>query len=158
MLRCRMIDFLYVILPLKMWRGFLLRRHVERCAFCQTKLAGREAVKSLLVAKNNLGPWPSLWPQVKTMLVSLEEERPEGTPLLGQERRLRVAAAVALFIVGLASFWLLKDFRPEKRGTGEEIASRFRINYLKVEDKPAQAYLYQPSESNLIIIWVEKSS
>jgi hypothetical protein len=153
-----MIDFLYVNLPLKMWRGFLLRRHIERCAFCQAKLAGREAVKSLMVSENNLGPRPSLWPRVKTRLVSLEEDRPKGTALSGQKRWRWVAAAVALLIVGLANFWLLKDFRPEKMGAGEEVSSRFRINYLKVEDKPAQAYLYQPSESDLIIIWVEKSS
>jgi hypothetical protein len=158
MLPCKMVDFLYAVLPLKMWRGFLLRRHIERCPFCREKLAGREAVKSLMVTDDNLGPRPSFWPQVKTRLVSLEEDRLKGKPLLGQKRWRWAAQAAALLIIGLASFLLLKDFRPEKMGTGQEASSRFRINYLKVEDKPAQAYLYQPSESNLIIIWVGKSS
>jgi hypothetical protein len=157
MLRCQIIDFLYAILPLKITRDFLLRRHIEKCPFCQAKLAGREAAKSLMLTENDISVQPSLWPQVKARLMTPKEDRLKEKQLRGQKRWRWAAAAAGLLIVGVTSFWLFKDFRPEKMRTGKEAAERFRINYIRVEDQPAQAYLYQPSESDLIIIWIQKS-
>jgi len=157
MLRCRFIDLFYTILPLKIWRDFLIRSHIERCSYCQAELASREAAGSLLMTENEVSLEASLWPQVKAGLVSFKDDRAQAVPLLAQKRWRWAAATAGLFIAGLASFWLLKGYRTEDMANGGKSPDRFRINYIKIEDKPAQAYLYQPGESDLIIIWVQKS-
>ncbi len=157
MLRCKFIDLFYAALPLKIWRDFLIRGHIERCPSCQAELASREAAKSLMITENEVSLEASLWPQVKAAVVRFEDERALEKPLSAQKRWRWAAAAAGLFVVGLASFWLLKDFRSEDMVNGGKAAERFKINYINVEDKPARAYLYQPSESDLIIIWVQKS-
>jgi len=157
MLRCRLIDLFYSILPLKIWRDFLIRGHIEQCPFCQAKLTSREAARSLMMTEDHVSLEDSLWPQVQAGVVSSKGGRARENRLLSQKRWRWAAAAAGLFIAGLASFWLLKGYRTEDMANGGKSPDRFRINYIKIEDKPAQAYLYQPGESDLIIIWVQKS-
>jgi len=157
MLRCRLINLFYTILPLKIWRYFLIRGHIERCPFCQAELASREAAKSLMTTENEVSLDASLWPQVKAGLVSARSDRARETRLSAQKRWRWAAGAAGLLIVGLASFWLLRGYRIQDMANGGKVPDRFRINYINVEDKPAHAYLYQPSESDLIIVWVQKS-
>jgi anti-sigma factor RsiW len=157
MLRCRLIDLFYTILPLKIWRDFLIRGHTERCPYCQAELASREAAESLMMTESKVSLGASLWPQVKAGLVSFKDDRAQAKPLLAQKRWRWAAAAAGLFVAGLASFWLLKGYQTQDTANGGKAPDRFSINYINVEDKPAQAYLYQPSESDLIIIWVQKS-
>ena len=153
-----MVNFFFGFLPLKSWRGFLLRRHIERCPSCQARLTSREEARSLLVQEDGLTPRQRLWHEIEAGLETRPKIKEREAQLLGQKRWRWAAVAVGLFIVGLTSFWLFKGYKQEKTMTGEEASERFRINYLKVENKPAQAYLYQPCESNMIIIWVEKST
>jgi hypothetical protein len=37
-----------------------------------------------------------------------------------------------------------------------DLAERFQINYIKIDNKPARAFLFQLQESNMIFIWAEK--
>jgi hypothetical protein len=158
MFRCHLFNFFYAVLPLKMWRDYLIRRHLEACPSCQARLASREEAAPLLMAESDIGPQPSLWPRVKDGLAvprvsGAGERRAQG------EMRWRWAAAGAgILIVGLSSFLVLKDYKPGPGAAGNGASETFRINYLKVEDKPAQAYLYRPRGSNLVIIWAEKPS
>jgi hypothetical protein len=157
MFRCQMTNFFYAVWPQKVWRDYLIRRHAESCPSCQAKLASRDEAESLLINENKLSPQPSLWPRVKLGLVRIEGGLERTTQFSGRRRWRWAAVAAGLLIVGLSSFWVLRDYKPDKIMTGRE-AETFRINYLKVENKPAQAYLYQPLESNLIIVWVQKST
>ncbi len=52
--------------------------------------------------------------------------------------------------------WANEGFTPGSGLPAQDQAERFRINYLRVENKPVQAYLYRPGESDLIIVWVQK--
>jgi hypothetical protein len=158
MFRCHLVSFFYAVLPLKMWRAYLIRRHIENCPFCQARLASRDEAAPLLMLESDIGPQPSLWPRVKAGLVSPAEGRErERWPWARMQWRW-AAAAAGILIVGLSSFLVLKDYKPAPGMTGNGASETFRINYLKVEDKPAQAYLYRPHGSNLVIIWAEKTS
>jgi hypothetical protein len=157
MCRCQITNFFYTVWPQKVWRDYLIRRHIERCPLCQAKLASREEAESLLINENKISPRPSVWPRVKLGLVRIEGALERTTHFSGRRRWRWAAVAAGLLIVGLSSFWVLRDYKPDKIVTGRD-PETFRINYLKVENKPAQAYLYQPLESNLIIVWVQKST
>jgi hypothetical protein len=157
MFRCQITNFFYTVWPQKVWRDYLIRRHIERCPSCQAKLASRGEAESLLMNENRISPQPSLWPRVKPGLVRIEGGLERKTQFSGRRRWRWAAVAAGFLIVGLSSFWVLRDYKPDKIVPDRE-AETFRINYLKVENKPAQAYLYQPLESNLIIVWVQKST
>ena len=58
-----------------------------------------------------------------------------------------------------------KTARKEYKLTQEEILEginegklHFRINYIRIENKPAQAYIFQPQDSHMIIVWAQKNS
>lgn len=158
---CSIVDFLYGFLPLKTWRNFLIRRHLERCPRCQEKLASREEARSLLTQEASANPLHPFWPEIRAGLAGESNKERDKQRVEKPWPRLRwrwAAFAAGFLVVGFMFFWLIRDFRPNTAAPAEDRSERFRINYLKVENEPAQAYLYQPLESNMIIIWVGKSS
>ena len=41
--------------------------------------------------------------------------------------------------------------------TGEDLVESFQINYIRVENKPAHAYIYWPQGTEMVIVWAEKT-
>lgn len=154
MMQCKIVDFFYFIFPLKRWRDFLIRIHIQKCSLCQTRLAGVEDVKSVLIQENEVGNLEGLWPSVRRKLNKEErEERRIYKP------RWRWAFAVAVFLVVVISgIWFYHIFTPKKSPSGEELVERFQINYIRIEEKPASAFLFQPKDSDMIFVWTEKNS
>lgn len=163
---CKIINFFYACAPLKILRDMLIRRHGERCSLCQDRLASQEEAVSLLVQEAAVSPARPAWPEIKLRLAGevLRREADTGRIAVKEKDELGlgtglwrwVIGAAAFLLVGLASFWLWRGFTPGSGLPPQDQAKRFRINYLRVENKPGQAYLYQPGESDLIIIWVQK--
>jgi len=75
MFRCRMVNFLFSIIPLRIGQDFLLRKHIRNCASCQENLASLEEIKSLLIQEAEVGDLEGLWPKVEVQLA--KEERKE---------------------------------------------------------------------------------
>jgi hypothetical protein len=149
MWRCRTVDGLIRILPFKTWQDVLIRRHAMTCADCLGKLAALEEVQSLLVQEQDLVEVQDFWPMVK--------QRLRGGPpdLSGMYRPFWtwISAAAGLAIVILAGFWL---FNGTGGGTGPEAGRKLHINYVKIEDKPARAYVFHPQDVDMTLVWVEK--
>ncbi|MDH4197148.1 MAG: hypothetical protein OEW05_07065 [Candidatus Aminicenantes bacterium] len=155
MASCRRIEFLYRAIALRLWRGWLVRRHIERCPVCQARLASREEVRRLLARPEGYRDVSGLWarlehelarPSVKTE-TGFHPARPRWQFALGL---LAFCAAIGI------SFWLLRDVRsagPRIPGASE----RFTLEYVRVGGAPAQAYVYQPSGSKMVFVWAEKS-
>jgi len=73
--------------------------------------------------------------------------------------RLRWIAGVAsVFAVVAVGVWLFFSYAPHKSPQEKDVGERFRINYIRVENKPAKAFLFRPHGSKMIIIWAEKNS
>ena len=157
MASCRRIEFLYRAIPLKFWRGWLVRQHIERCPACQARLASREEVRRLMARPEGYRDVSGLWARLEHELARSPERRAAE---LGPVRpRWQFALGLAAFCaaVGL-SFWLLKEVR--SAGPGPRIAGvgeRFTLDYIRVGGAPAQAYIYQPSGSKMVFVWAEKS-
>jgi len=60
-------------------------------------------------------------------------------------------------VVVMVAVLIYKTFTPS-RIQQKELTKTFQINYLKIENEPAQAFIFQPKDSDLIIIWAEKIS
>jgi len=154
MFRCKIVDFFFFVLPLKIWRDFLIRHHIQKCPVCQSKMASPEDVKSLLIQGSVGGNLDGLWPAVKAKLSGeRKKEKRFSWP------RLRwIAGAACLLAAVIAGIWLYSLFIHEKSPSKEDLVERFQINYIRIENKPARAFLFQPHDSNMIIIWAERNS
>jgi len=157
MASCRRIEIFYRAVPLKFWRGWLLRRHIERCPACQARLASREEVRRLLAGPEGCRDVSKLWARLESELA-----RPVGrmeAGLVTAKPKWQFALGLAAFCaaVGL-SFWLLKEVR--SAGPGPRIpqaSERFTLDYVRVGGLPAQAFIYQPSGSKMVFVWAGKS-
>jgi hypothetical protein len=66
-----------------------------------------------------------------------------------------LAGALTVILAG-ALIYLGVDHR--KSGTEIHNPESFCIQYIKVNDQPAQAFLFQPKDSDMIFVWAEKKS
>lgn len=153
MFRCKIINLFFIIFPIKVWQDFLIGHHIQKCPACQSHLASLEETKPFLVQESEIENLESLWPAIKSGLS--EGKRKER---LFFRPRLKWAAGVAgLLIAILAGIWLYSVFSPEKISPKQPLINRFQINYIRVEKKPARAFLYSLPESKMVIVWAEKN-
>jgi hypothetical protein len=146
-----MVNFFFSILPLKIWQDFLLRKHIQNCPACQENLASLEETKSVLIQEGEVEGHEGLWPKVKVQLTKEKgKERLSRQPHWGWA----VGTACAL-IVALLSIWFYQLIPPGK-APEQDITSPFQIKYIRIYDEPARTYLFQPQDSNMIIVWAEK--
>jgi hypothetical protein len=155
MVSCKIVDVFYAAIPLSPVRNLLIRRHAERCARCRARLISREEAAALFVQPRDMASACDLWPKIESAVgrpVRVPAERPAAS-----RWEWAVAAATALFFAA-AGLWLLRGVRSEPLSV--ELlrpADRFEINYINVGGEPAQAFIYQPQGSDMIIVWAEKT-
>ena len=153
MLKCKLINVLFYIFPLKIWQDFLFRSHFEHCLSCQQKIASREEAKTILAKESQTENSDRFWLTIKTKLAQTEKKAK-----FAFRPWLKWAAAAALGTgVTIAIVWLFFLQTPAENSSGKSPTQRFKINYLKVENKPAQAFIYKPQDSSMIIVWAEKN-
>jgi hypothetical protein len=154
---CRTVERLYAALPLRPFRDWLIRAHMDRCPRCQERLLSREEARSLLVRPGQTGDAAALWRRI-----SEEAGRPAPAPKAkGSGGRLAwqwAAASAMAAVVALTGFWLLR----ETGGPGFDAravtpAERFEIAYVKVGGAPAQTFVYQPRGTDTVFVWAQKT-
>ena len=152
MFRCQIVNFLFTIFPFKIWQDFLLQKHIQKCPACQENLASLEEIKSLLIQGEDVEGLESLWPKVNAQLTKQKrKERFFRVPRLAWA----VGAAILLLAIVLG-IWFYQ-LAPPGKIPEEDITSPFQIKYIRIYDQPARTYIFQPQDSNMIIIWAEKN-
>lgn len=152
MWRCKLVQLKIALIPVPAWQDRWLERHVRKCPHCRARLAGRAEVKALLFREDEIGEIKDFWPRVKAAVESRDRERYPRSRL-SRGKRLRVlatalGAAAVLLIVGR----LMR--RPAPPPAGE---TAFRLHEIRIDDRPARAYLFQPQDSNMVFVWAEKA-
>jgi hypothetical protein len=155
MVSCKIVSALYAAVPSRLFRNFLIRTHVERCGQCQARLVSRTEAEALFVKSGDMGAVEELWRRI---------ERRTGPDTAVPEKtraglRWEWAAGAATFLVlAAASLWLLRGVQTVAvRADYARPADRFEISYINVGGVPAQAFIYQPKGSDMIIVWAEKN-
>ncbi|TET74005.1 MAG: hypothetical protein E3J56_03235 [Candidatus Aminicenantes bacterium] len=153
MFRCKIINIFFSFFPFKRWQDFLIRHHIQECPACRNKLASAKKVRVLLIQEGEAENFADLWPGVRKKLTEKEQEERDSFWF-----RWRWAFRSAGLFAVIAAGILIYTLSIREMGTSmENMAERFQINYIKVENKPARAFLFQPQGSEMIIVWAEKN-
>ena len=157
MASCKTAELLYAAIPLRPFRDWLIRVHMERCPCCQARLLSRDEAKSLLVGPGQLGGPDSLWRRISGeagQAASVPEIRPSRGSLAWRAASVAAMAAV----VALTGFWLLREIdRPGFDAQAVASANRFEIDYVKVGGAPAQTFVYQPQGTDTVFVWASRT-
>ena len=153
MLHCKVVTFLLSIVPFKFCQSFLIRSHIEKCEFCMSRVASRDEVKALIIQQDDVRDFRDLWPAIKSGVV---EKKPERKAEVSSHWRWAFAAA-SIVIVILAGFLFYTILSQNGTLLEQEGEARFQINSIRVGDEPATPFIYQPKDSDMILVWAEKS-
>lgn len=154
---CNTVDRLYDALPVRPFRDWLIRAHIERCPRCQARLLSCAEARTLLVSPGQIRGADDLW---RRIAAQAEQARPvRGTPAARGAIVWRWAAVTAMAAaVTLAGFWFLRQVeRPELEGVTIASATRFELDYVKVGGAPAQTFVFQPQGTDTVFIWASKT-
>jgi hypothetical protein len=168
---CKILGFLYMIIPFKRLKGALIRKHFERCQRCSQEIeAVADAAGSALKPK-----WiqesPSLWPKIRERLVSRKSQPelrlslPRPYPGRAHARRWKqaaVAALAAVIVLGSIGLFVLRHSGRARLGPGSGppgeppgTSPRVEVNAAELKGKPANPYIYQTPRASFI--WIAPS-
>jgi hypothetical protein len=113
-------------------------------------MADIQEARAATVNKNNLGQIQDFWPRVALSLEKPKSER-QAEAGLGWTWALGAAGLLALAIIG--TFFLApSSSRQEALSSGVKL----RVNYVRMYEQPAQAFIFHTQDANSTFIWVEK--
>jgi len=153
MTNCKMVEFLFAVFPLKIWQDFLIRRHMQVCPRCQEKLATRDDIIDLMIREEHIRDIESLWVDFESKLKHKQsKEKAVHSP------HWKWAYGVAVTFVIVAGIFVVSSISHWRNNRIEKISSdHFQINYIRIEGEPAQAYLFKPQGTDMIIVWAQKN-
>jgi hypothetical protein len=153
---CSMAEFLYRAVPLRRFRDWLIRAHMEGCPRCQAGLLSRDEARSLLVGPADVGPADALWRRISR---HVESPAPVPRPASGEPGWVwRWAAAAAMTAaIAVAGFWVLRQVERPEAGLLVAEAQRFEIDYINVGGEPARTFVYQPQGTDSVFVWASKT-
>ena len=137
------------LLPLRSGLSLHLRRHLEQCPECQGRMASIQEARAATVSRNELGQVRDFWPRFALSLKSPRSGRSFETGW-HWSWALGLAGFLALAIVGLFIF------APSPSGEVLSSGVKLRVNYVRMYEEPAQAFIFQTQEANSTFVWVEK--
>jgi len=170
-----LVGFFFRILPFDTWKDALLRGHIENCPACRGRLASREEARSVIIRTEDVGIPGGFWPAIAERIdgcvpmparaagMACEAETVPGP----QRRAWRWAAAVSG--TALAALLTISFIRylgaPDPGGigaagsaeSGEFRPDQVRIHYVRIDNAPAQTFIFKPHDSDVVIVWAGKN-
>jgi len=152
---CKWVRFAYRVLPLPVWRAFLLDRHIDGCPSCQSVALGAAAMRSLGVTPADLPAEPPLSPW------AVRRERSRARMLCSSW-----SYAIGVFLVA-AMLWvavaILRIVPRETLAQGnvavlemEDEPNVFAVLDAKIGNEPARPMVFKPGPAGMTIVWFEK--
>jgi len=169
------VGFLFRVLPFDTWKDALLRGHIENCPACRGRLASREEVWSVMIQSQDAGIPGGFWSAIAARISRCEVSAVTSvgmvpTPKLASgpwRQAWRWAAAVSG--TALAALLTISFIRylgaPDPGGigaagsaeSGEFRPDQVRIHYVRIDNAPAQTFIFKPHDSDVVIVWAGKN-
>jgi len=123
------------------------------CPECRSQLIAREDASAFLVQESDIRDRPDFWPHVESAIKANREA--VRTPWLFRWRWAVGAASVLIAVT--AGLWLYPTLTSRSPAGEIQQPDRFRLNYVRIDEKPARTFLYQPKDTDMIFIWAGKN-
>ncbi len=153
---CRVVELLIRVLPFRAWRGRLEGRHLDACPRCRDRLASPEEAGRFVIRPETAGPAESFWPFVEAGIERRLSERRRSGSRPGRSWR-RAAGLAAVAAAAAVMVWTFKPVESGKNRRPEIVVQEFRLDSIEVEGNAARAFIYQPRDSSILMIWVGES-
>lgn len=160
------MDLFYRLLPFPSWKDALLRGHIEKCPECEWCLASREEARHVLVQVRDVGDLDRLWPVISDRVRGI---RPSLEPNAGMAREATArpragwrwtAAASGLILAVVLTLAVVRFFQsPSISGGGiaQGETDQVQIHYVRIDNEPAQTFIFKPHDSDVVIVWAGKN-
>ena len=152
MIRCKFINLLFRVLFFRAFQSFLIKNHFEKCPDCQNSLAKLEETQLFLVKEKKTDEMVNLWPGIKAELFE-DSPRKIRNPFIQRWKWALSAASLTVFI--LTGFLYLNRTNSSELVFQQDLDQSLKINYLKVGEQPAEPFVSEPQDSEMIIVWAE---
>ncbi len=143
--------FLFIrLLPFRSGLSLRLRRHLEQCPECLSRMADIKDARSATVSPRDFGQVEDLWPRLAPSL---------GTPLRDGPTKPRVVRwGWALGTAGLLVLAIIVAFFFVPNPPADVLSSgvKLRVNYVRMYEEPAQVFIFRTQDANRTFVWVEK--
>lgn len=151
---CRICEGIYEKAPFGFIRGLLIRGHMGNCPVCRAGLASPEEALSVLAQARDFEERAGIWTAVRSRLKRETNLAPDhaGFPLLRW-----ISAAGMVVAISAGAFWLYMNSSADAPLGSSASSGLFRLDDLKVGGKPARAVIYQPRDSDMVVVWAEKN-
>lgn len=152
---CRIVDFLSRMPLIRPWTGRIVERHLEKCRACAALLLSRDKAKSLLVDAAWAGRLEPI--RIDAASASLPVASRRRRRMAGRLSWFPALSGAAAVLALVVSGFLMLDRLPTPAENGPPAADDgFRISYIKIGGEPANAFIFQPRESDMVIVWAER--
>ena len=150
---CRLLEWLYLLIPVRFVRAQLLRSHIEACARCRERFNLSSDLGTVSVTPDWIDAEESLWPAVRERIRRTTPAASGRRPVpLHFVRRWRweipVILAGILAVAGVGLFLL----RPAADPNARPRVSIIRINS---GGREAKTFIYQTREASYV--WVSSA-
>ncbi len=164
-----LVGLLFRVLPFDVWKDALLRSHMENCPACRRRLASREEARRVLIRSEDVGIPGGFWPAIADRIggcgiaaaPKAGVARASG-PVPGPRRwAWRWAAAISgtalAVVLTIALVRFLSPTAPGAAGAVESGPDQVRIHYVRIDNEPAQTFIFKPHDSDVVIVWAGKN-
>jgi hypothetical protein len=110
-------------------------------------MIGIDEARAATIPKERIEKGADFWPELVHGLKRAKPAKPSG-PRLGR-RWVLAAAGFAAVAIG---FFLLRPGEKDDPASGIKL----RVNYVKMYEEPAQAFIFKTQDENTTFVWVEK--
>jgi len=153
-MKCQWVRFGYKVLPLPVWRAFLLERHLDRCPICQGRILDDETIRTMGITADALQAELALWP--------VPSDRLEMRKLrLGWRYAFGLSLAAALVWVAIEVSRFAPSPSALSKGAIREVEETdesqvFAVLTAEIGAEPARPVIFKPQQPGMTIVWFEK--
>lgn len=118
-------------------------------------LATLEEARRATISRETLGGVKDFWPE---FAVAVGNKRSRKDVRIGARPALKWAMGAAVLLVVIGGGILIPKLlrRGSLPATLGKAAIIFRLDSVKIDDKPAQAFIFQTQDQGSTFVWVEK--
>jgi len=145
----RWIQMVIRLLPFNSGLSLRFRRHLEQCPECQGELADIQEARASTIGQEDIGASRDFWP---AFALSLERSR-RGEPGKGRLIWAWAVGTAGLLAATIAGLFL---WFPSSPGSFLSSGVKLRVNYVRMYEQPAQAFIFQSQDADSTFVWVEK--